>query len=87
MCCKNRKKDGTPYYVDGVFAPVLGENGKPVKYIGVRYDSTLQTYEKQEAEGIVNAINKSYAFIEFDPKGIILVPVSASCLLVVKATE
>jgi methyl-accepting chemotaxis protein len=69
---KNRKKDGTPYYVDGVFAPVLGENGKPVKYIGVRYDSTLQTYEKQEAEGIVNAINKSYAFIEFDPKGNII---------------
>ena len=69
---KNRRKDGTPYYVDGVFAPVLGENGKPVKYIGVRYDSTQQTYEKQEAEGIVNAINKSYAFIEFDPKGNIL---------------
>jgi len=69
---KNRRKDGTPYYVDGVFAPVLGENGKPVKYLGVRYDSTQQTYEKQEAEGIVNAINKSYAFIEFDPKGNIL---------------
>lgn len=66
---KNKKKDGTPYYVDGVFAPVLGENGKPIKYLGVRYDSTQETYEKQEAEGIVNAINKSYAFIEFDTKG------------------
>ncbi len=69
---KNRKKDGTPYYVDGVFAPVLGENGKPVKYIGVRYDSTEQTFEKQAAEGIVNAIDNSYAFIEFDTKGNIL---------------
>lgn len=69
---KNRRKDGTPYYVDGVFAPVLGENGKPVKYIGVRYDSTEQTFLRQEAEGIVNAINKSYAFIEFDPKGNII---------------
>jgi methyl-accepting chemotaxis protein len=69
---KNRRKDGTPYYVDGVFAPVLGENGKLVKYLGVRYDSTQQTYEKQEAEGVVNAINKSFAFIEFDPKGNIL---------------
>jgi methyl-accepting chemotaxis protein len=69
---KNRRKDGTPYYVDGVFAPVLGENGKPLKYLGVRYDSTQQTYEKQEAEGVVNAINKSFAFIEFDPKGNIL---------------
>ena len=69
---KNRKKDGTPYYVDGVFAPVLGENGKPVKYIGVRYDSTEQTFEKQAAEGIVNAIDNSYAFIEFDTKGNVL---------------
>ena len=32
---KNKKKDGSPYYVDAVFAPVLGANGKPVKYIGV----------------------------------------------------
>ena len=33
---KNRAKDGTPYYVDAVIAPVLGDNGKPRKYIGVR---------------------------------------------------
>ena len=69
---KNKKKDGTPYYVDGVFAPILGENGKPIKYIGVRYENTQQTYEKQEAEGIVNAINSSFAYIEFDIKGNIL---------------
>jgi methyl-accepting chemotaxis protein len=69
---KNKKKDGTPYYVDGVFAPILGENGKPVKYVGVRYENTQQTYEKQEAEGIVNAINSSFAYIEFDIKGNIL---------------
>ena len=69
---KNRKKDGTPYYVDGIFAPVLGPNDKPVKYIGVRYDNTEVTIEKQEAEGVVNAINSSFAFIEFDKKGTIL---------------
>jgi len=34
---KNRKKDGSHYWVDAVISPVLGENGKPVKYIGVRY--------------------------------------------------
>ena len=66
---KNRKKDGTPYYVDGIFAPVLGANGKPIKYIGVRYENTEQTIEKQNSDGIVNAINTSYAFIEFDLKG------------------
>jgi len=69
---KNRKKDGTPYYVDGVFTPVLGKDGKPVKYIGIRYDITQQTYEKLAAEGIVNAIDTSFAFIEFDTKGNII---------------
>lgn len=69
---KNMKKDGTPYYVDGVFAPVLGANGKPVKYIAVRYENTKVTIEKQEADGVVNAINESFAFIEFDTKGKIL---------------
>jgi methyl-accepting chemotaxis protein len=69
---KNRKKDGTPYYVDGIFAPVLGANGKPIKYLGVRYENTEQTFEKQAAEGVVNAINTSFAFIEFDTKGNIL---------------
>jgi methyl-accepting chemotaxis protein len=66
---KNRKKDGTPYYVDGIFAPVLGANGKPIKYLGVRYENTEETFEKQAAEGVVNAINTSFAFIEFDTKG------------------
>ena len=66
---KNRKKDGTPYYVDGVFAPVLGANGKPTKYIGVRYENTQITIEKQSADGLSAAIDTSYAYIEFDLKG------------------
>ena len=37
---KNRAKDGTPYYVDAVVAPIRGDNGKPMKYLGVRYDIT-----------------------------------------------
>jgi methyl-accepting chemotaxis protein len=69
---KNMKKDGTPYYVDGVFAPVLGANGKPIKYIGVRYENTQVTIEKQSSDGIVDAINTSYAYIEFDTKGFVL---------------
>jgi methyl-accepting chemotaxis protein len=68
---KNRKKDGTPYYVDGVFVPVLGEDGRPVKYMGIRYENTAQTLEKQRMQGVLDAIDKSYAFIEFDINGII----------------
>ncbi len=66
---KNRAKDGTPYYVDAVIAPIMGENGKPEKYLGVRYDITEQEIERQNAKGILAAIDASYAYIEFDLGG------------------
>jgi methyl-accepting chemotaxis protein len=69
---KNRAKDGTPYYVDAVIAPILGENGKPQKYLGVRYDITEQEIERQNARGILAAIDRSYAYIEFDLGGTVL---------------
>ena len=69
---KNRAKDGTPYYVDAVIAPILGENGKPMKYLGVRYDITEAELERQNARGILGAIDSSYAYIEFDLGGHVL---------------
>ena len=66
---KNRAKDGTPYYVDAVIAPILGDNGKPMKYLGVRYDITEAELERHNARGIINAIDSTYAFIEFDLGG------------------
>jgi len=69
---KNRAKDGTPYYVDAVIAPILGDNGKPIKYLGVRYDITASEIERQNARGVLNAIDSSYAFIEFDLTGHVL---------------
>jgi methyl-accepting chemotaxis protein len=69
---KNKRKDGTPYFVFGVFTPVLGYNGKPVKYIGIRFDITEATEEKQEMKGIVDSINTSYGYIEFDITGNVL---------------
>ena len=69
---KNRAKDGTPYYVDAVIAPVMGPNGKPQKYIGVRYDITAAEIERQNAIGILSAIDESFAYIEFDTKGNVL---------------
>ena len=69
---KNRAKDGSPYYVDAVIAPVLGENGKPIKYIGVRYDITQMETERQNMKGVFGAIDSSYAYIEFDTRGTVL---------------
>ncbi len=66
---KNRAKDGTPYYVDAVIAPIMGDNGKPKKYLGVRYDITESEIERQNMKGIISAINSSFAYIEFDTKG------------------
>jgi methyl-accepting chemotaxis protein len=69
---KNRAKDGTPYYVDAVIAPIMGDNGKPKKYLGVRYDITAAEIERQNARGILAAIDTSYAYIEFDLGGQVL---------------
>jgi methyl-accepting chemotaxis protein len=69
---KNRAKDGTPYYVDAVVAPILGANGKPKKYLGVRYDITETELERHYTKGILGAIDAAYAFIEFDTQGNIL---------------
>jgi len=69
---KNRAKDGTPYYVDAVIAPILGDNGKPRKYLGVRYDITEAEIEKQNMRGVLRAIDSNYGFIEFDINGNVL---------------
>jgi methyl-accepting chemotaxis protein len=69
---KNRKKDGSPYYVDLTIAPVMGKNNKPRKYVGVRYDITESEIARQNAQGVLDALNKSFAYIEFDPQGRIL---------------
>ncbi|MDH5381007.1 MAG: PAS domain S-box protein [Cyclobacteriaceae bacterium] len=47
---KNKAKDGTPYWVDAWICPILGPNGKPEKYIGVRYDITEQIRAKEASE-------------------------------------
>jgi methyl-accepting chemotaxis protein len=69
---KNRAKDGTPYYVDAVIAPFIGKNGKPRKYLGVRYDITVQELARQNMKGLADAIDKSYATIEFNLDGTIM---------------
>ncbi len=73
---KNKKKDGSPYFVDAVICPILGDDGKPVKYIGVRYEITDEELARQElrekTQGVVDAVDTAYAFIEFDTKGAII---------------
>jgi methyl-accepting chemotaxis protein len=58
---KNLTKDGTPYWVDAMIAPVLGPNGKPVKYIGVRFVITEQILKEEELK---NAAKEQGEIIE-----------------------
>ncbi len=69
---KNKAKDGTPYYVDAVIAPIMGDNGKPKKYLGVRYDITEVEVERQAMKGVIRAIDAAFAYIEFDTTGNVL---------------
>jgi methyl-accepting chemotaxis protein len=68
---KNRKKDGSPYYVDAVVAPVMGDNGKPQKYISVRYELTDAELDRQNMRGILAAIDATFAYVELDPNGLV----------------
>lgn len=43
---KNRAKDGSYYWVDTSIAPIVGKDGKPIKYISVRFPVT----ERRQAE-------------------------------------
>ncbi|HEY9049801.1 MAG TPA: PAS domain-containing protein [Ohtaekwangia sp.] len=58
---KNRKKDGSHYWVDATIVPIL-DHGVPVKYIGARYHIkdealALKLYEQQlERLGIVESV-------------------------------
>ncbi|NLR89637.1 methyl-accepting chemotaxis protein [Flammeovirga agarivorans] len=66
---RNKKKNGGYYWVDATIAPVLDAEGKPVKFIGIRFDITNQMEQQVEKDGIDAAISKSSGVLEFTMDG------------------
>lgn len=58
---KNRKKDGTHYWVDATIVPII-ENGRIIKYIGARYHIEDETM----AEGLFERQLMALGLIEYN---------------------
>ena len=50
---KNRKKDGSHYWVYATVGPIMGDDGKPEKYVAVRYDISEQKAQQERLEGML----------------------------------
>ncbi|MDT8411786.1 MAG: methyl-accepting chemotaxis protein [Vicingaceae bacterium] len=69
---ENRCKDGSSYFVDALISPIIGDDGKPEGYIGIRYEKTGQVLALREANAIQSAVDTAWASIQFEPDGTIL---------------
>lgn len=54
---ENKTKSGGSYFVDALIAPIIGEDGKPEKYLGLRYDITDQIKLQREVEAKEQMMN------------------------------
>ena len=68
---KNKKKHEGYYWVVATVTPVLGKDGKPIKYISVRFDITKQKEQeaqleaaKAQADALNTELEKAKIFLE-----------------------
>ncbi len=65
---KNRKKDGSHYWVDAVVKPILDTNGKIVEFIALRNDITeLENYKlllKDQLDDTSRSLNENVNYIK-----------------------
>jgi methyl-accepting chemotaxis protein len=66
------RKDGDIVWLEATYNPILNAAGKPVKVIKFATDITARRKERALNEGVLTAIDRSQAMIEFDLTGKIL---------------
>jgi methyl-accepting chemotaxis protein len=69
---KRLAKDGREIWLQASYNPVFDEDGNPVRVIKFATDITEAKLRTAEYEGMIHAINRSQAVIEFDLQGIVL---------------
>ncbi|THH35935.1 PAS domain S-box protein [Aliishimia ponticola] len=65
-------KTGEDVWLQAIYAPVLDEDGKPVKIVKVAADITARKAHDVETQARIDAIDQSQAVIEFEPDGTII---------------
>ena len=66
------RKDGDTVWLEATYNPILNAAGKPVKVIKFATDITARRKERALNDGVLTAIDRSQAMIEFDLTGKIL---------------
>ena len=69
---RRRRRDGSDVWIRGVYSPIIGLDGTPIKVIKYATDVTDSKLAAAENAGQMDAISKSQAVIEFKMDGTIL---------------
>ncbi|OKH88774.1 PAS domain-containing methyl-accepting chemotaxis protein [Thalassospira sp. TSL5-1] len=65
-------RDSRTVWIEASYNPVFDRAGKPVKVIKFAYDVTKKREQRAEMTGMLDAINKSQAIIEFNLDGTVI---------------